>query len=286
MTMSKKVPPFFRGVIHHYDGEQQNQTAEINGNGMISLSDLWFSYDGSEQATLQGLSLEIPSGAITAILGPNGSGKTTLLRLILGTLSPKQGTILLAEQPQRSYTRREMSQLIGLVPQQEHVPFDFSVLEYVLLGRAPYLRPLEMPGEVDHQVALEALQVTGLTQLRHRLIPNLSVGERQLAVMARALAQKPRILLLDEPTSHLDLSNKGRILQILRTCIGEGRTLILTTHDPDLAAAARFVVLLRRGQILDAGPAELVLTSRKLSATYGVPVQVLQIGQRRVVLSS
>jgi iron complex transport system ATP-binding protein len=171
------------------------------------------------------------------------------------------------------------------VPQDEHIPFDFSVLEYVLLGRAPYLGPLAMPGEADYRMALDALHMAGLDDLMHRPVPNLSGGERQLAVVARTLAQQPRILLMDEPAAHLDLSNQGRLLEIMRSLAAGGTTLVFTTHDPNLAAAvAGFAVLMRQGQILDDGPVQAVLTSEALSTTYGVDVQVVQVEGRRVVL--
>jgi iron complex transport system ATP-binding protein len=254
---------------------------------ILSVSGLSFSYNGAQRAVLRDLSLEIPAAATTAILGPNGSGKTTLLRLLLGFLRPRQGTILLAGLPLDRYSRRERGQLIGLVPQDEHIPFDFSVLEYVLLGRAPYLGPLQMPGKADHREAQEALHMAGLAHLQERPLPNLSGGERQLAVVARALAQKPRILLLDEPTAHLDLGNRGRLLAIMQDLAAKGTTMVLTTHDPNLASSvAEFTVLMRQGEILDVGRPEIVLTSEKLSTTYDVPVQVLEIDKRRIILLS
>jgi len=254
---------------------------------VISLSGLSFSYDGAEQSALRDLSLEIPAGAIMAILGPNGSGKTTLLRLLLGTLRSQSGAIRLAGRLQDSYSRQERSQLLGLVPQDEHIPFDFSVLEYTLLGRAPYLGRLQMPGKTDHEVALAALGVTGLTHLQDRPLPQLSGGERQLAVLARALTQEPRILLMDEPTAHLDLSNQGRLLEIMRNLAAQGTTLVMTTHDPNLAALiATHVVLMRAGQIMDTGPATEMLTAEKLSATYSTPVRVFQFENRSVILLS
>jgi len=253
--------------------------------GAISVCGLSFRYRASGQAVLGNLSLEIPAGAITAILGPNGSGKTTLLRLLLGLLHPQQGEILIAGRAQGSCTRRELSRLIGLVPQEEHIPFDFSMLDYVLMGRAPYLGPLEMPGETDFQAARAALDAAGLSHLRDRSLPTLSGGERQLATVARALAQRPRILLLDEPAAHLDLSNQSRLLAIMRVLASEGVTQVFTTHDPNLAAsAAGFAALMRHGQILAAGPAEAVLTSEVLSTTYGVPVQVYEVDGRKVIL--
>jgi len=257
----------------------------MSAHEMIALDGVCFSYNGREHAVLRDLSLSLPAGAITAILGPNGSGKTTLLHLMLGLLTPQGGVIRLAGQPQAGYSRRQMSQLIGLVPQEEHSPFDFSVLDYVLLGRAPYLGALAMPGQADYRLAQAALQTTGLTHLQHRTIPTLSGGERQLAVMARALAQQPRILLLDEPTSHLDLGNKARLIEILRALAGQGVSIVLTTHDPEVAAAiAGFVVLMRRGQVLAAGEADSVLTAEQLSETYGVAVRVFQIEGRRVIV--
>jgi iron complex transport system ATP-binding protein len=251
---------------------------------ILSISGLTFRYNSSKRLVLRDLSLEIPAGAITAILGPNGSGKTTLLRLLLGVLRPKQGTIRIDGRPQSGYSRRQLSQWLGLVPQDEHIPFDFSILEYVLLGRAPYLGPLATPGEADYRVALAALETTGLSAMRARPLPNLSGGERQLAVVARALAQQPRILLMDEPTAHLDLSNRGLLLAVMRELVATGTTLVLTTHDPNLASSlAAFAVLMREGHVLDAGPIEQTLTAEKLSATYGVAVQVLQVEDKRVI---
>lgn len=251
----------------------------------LSIAGLCFAYPGSAEPVLHDLSLEIPAGQVTAILGPNGSGKTTLLRLVLGVLRPIQGRVLLAGRPRESYSRREQSRLIGLVPQGEHVPFDYSALEYVLLGRAPYLGPLEMPGETDRQIARAALETVGLGHLRGRPIPNLSGGERQLVTIARTLAQDPAILLLDEPTAHLDLGNQAHLLEIMRTLAGKKATQVFTTHDPNLAAAiADKTVLMRQGRILDAGPTEAMLTADRLSATYDVAVQVYQVDGRCLIM--
>jgi iron complex transport system ATP-binding protein len=252
---------------------------------MIALHDVWFRYDHAERAAIRALDLEIPPGVATAILGPNGSGKTTLLRLILGSIKPERGSILLGQRPQHAYSRREMSRLIGLAPQDEHIPFNLSVLEYALLGRAPYLHPLEMPGTLDYRVAEEALHALGLDPLAARPVSNLSGGERQLVVLARVLAQRPRTLLLDEPTSHLDLGNQARLLQVLRALSGEGIDLVMTTHDPSLASdVAQFFVLMREGRVLAAGPADKVLTAEALSTTYDVPVRVFRHEHRRFIL--
>ncbi len=261
----------------------------------ITLTDVVFDYEGeprrrrhpvsADQPLFEGLSLEIPAGTVTAILGPNGSGKTTLLHLILGILAPREGVVLLAQQPRQYYSRRELGRLIGLVSQNETIPFNFTVLEYVLLGRAPHLQLLQTPGEKDSEVARQVLAEIGLEHLQHRSIQSLSGGERQLVMVARALAQRPRILLLDEPTSHLDLSNRDRVLGILAQQAGQGVTIVFTTHEPNQAASvATFVVLMRGGQVLEAGPMETVVTADRLSRTYGVPVEVMEVKGRRIVV--
>jgi len=244
-----------------------------------------FSYPSQEQDALRNLTLEIPQGSIVAILGPNGAGKTTLLHLVLGWLKPRNGQVLLADQPMEAYTRREIGQWIGLVPQSEHIPFDYSVLNYVLFGRTPYLKPLEMPGEEDLHIAHQALARMELEHLAYRSVAKLSGGERQMVLIARALAQLPRLLLLDEPTSHLDLGNKGRLTSLLRQLSGDGVTIIFTTHEPDIAAAvADRIVLMRNGQILTAGELANVFNGQYLSECYQTPVEVVEVGSHRVVL--
>jgi len=259
----------------------------MNTSAILSLSELRFRYDRKLPTVLQGLALDILPGTITVILGPNGTGKTTLLHIILGLLAPQAGTIVINGKPQAYYSRRQMSRLIGLVPQSEYMPFEFSVIEFVLLGRAPYLSPWEMPSEADRQIALDALHAIGLEHLANRPTPSLSGGERQLAMVARALAQTPRILLLDEPTSHLDLSNRDRVLSVLRKLARDGVTIVFTTHDPNLAAAtADQVVLLRQGAIVAVGPMSTALTSEHLSLTYGIPIQVVNHHGRPLVVTS
>lgn len=255
----------------------------MTSESLLKLSNLQFAYH-PETPVLRQVSFEAPGGSITAILGPNGAGKTTLLKLILGLLRPHSGEILLAGKNLRHYSRRELSRWIGLVPQRESVPFEYTVLEYVLLGRAPYLGPLDQPGEMDIDIARRALARLEIETLERRAIPELSGGELQLVMVARSLAQQSRILLLDEPTSHLDLSNKYRVLDILRGLAREGTTILFTTHDPESASlVADGLVLVARGQVLAAGPVEETFTAEKLSATYGVEVEVLRVDGRKIV---
>lgn len=252
---------------------------------LLAFQRVRFGYGANGKSVFQELTLEIAAGTVTAILGPNGAGKTTLLHLALGWLKPQGGQIMLRDRPLADYGRGELGRLIGLVPQSEHNPFEYSLLEYVLHGRAPYLKPLEMPGPEDVRIAQAALARVGLAGWEERSIARLSGGERQLVLIARALTQEPRLLLLDEPTAHLDLGNKTRLLALLRDLMAQGVTIMLTTHEPEVAAGlATHLVLMRRGQVLQAGPLPDAFSSDRLSAAYGVPVEVAEVHGRRVVL--
>jgi iron complex transport system ATP-binding protein len=256
------------------------------GAPLLALQDLRFRYERSAPLVLQGLSLEVQAGTVTAILGPNGSGKTTLLHILLGRLQPLDGVILLERQPLDRLSRRAMSQTIALVAQEEEVPFEYAVLEYVVLGRAPYLGWLDAPKPSDYAAAEAAIRQAGIAHLQWRSMPSLSGGERQLARLARALAQRPRILLLDEPTNHLDLSNQGRVLQMMRTLAAQGVAVIFTTHDATAAATvAQSVILMRDGQTVAAGPMTAVMTDANLTHLYQTPVRVRQVDDRLVVLA-
>jgi iron complex transport system ATP-binding protein len=257
----------------------------MNPGCLVKFDRVSFRYPSAAQPVMTDFNLEIGSGTVTAILGPNGAGKTTMLNLILGWLKPQAGQIWLEQLTLNSYSRRALGQWMGLVPQSEHTPFEYSLLEFVLLGRAPHMAPLAMPGEEDLKIAADALHQVGLLSLRNRSILSLSGGERQLVLVARALAQQPRLLLLDEPTSHLDLSNKGRLVRLLRELSGKGVTILFTTHEADVASAlATHLVLMKKGQILKTGTLEDVFTSQDLTALYQLPVSVVDIAGKRVAL--
>ena len=253
-------------------------------NAAISFRSLHFRYLETGPETLDDLTLEIPAGKVIAILGPNGAGKTTLLHLLLGYLKPGSGEILFKGKPIQSYSRSEMGQMVGLIPQKETYLLNFSVLDYVLLGRAPYLAPLQMPTREDIDFAVQALARLGISDLAERPLPDLSGGEQQIVLAARTLAQDPEIVLMDEPTSHLDLSNQSTVVEVMGDLVSRGKTVIFTTHDPNIAAStADRVLLMRRGQFHDFGETRSVLTRENLSAIYRTPIRVETIEDQLVV---
>lgn len=251
---------------------------------LLSLREVAFGYDRAKPPVIQGASFDLQPRRITAIVGPNGAGKTTLLSVILGWLTPWQGEIQLMGQSLQGRSRVERGQQMALVPQSEHTPFDYSVLEYVLLGRAPHLPQLGLPKLRDYEIAMESLELVGLAGLAERPVPQLSGGERQLMLVARALTQQPRLLILDEPTAHLDLHNKHRLIEILHRLRAQGVTLLMTNHEPDVVlAAADDVVVMEAGQPPLFGSLEQAFTSEHLSRIYRLPVRILEADGRRVV---
>ncbi len=245
---------------------------------MLSLDQVYFQYSPDDPLVLADLSLQIPAGKITAILGPNGTGKTTLLHILLGLLKPGQGEVQIAGKPHRAYSKRDLSQMIGLVPQFETIPFNFSVIEYVLLGRSPYLNPFQLPGEEDIQIVEQCLELAGILHLSDKPVSEISGGERQLVHISRVFAQQTQILLLDEPTAHLDLENQNRILSLLKKMTAQGATAVLTTHDPNAAIfAADYFVLMNEDNIAAHGPVQEVITSENLSLIYRTPIRVEQV---------
>jgi iron complex transport system ATP-binding protein len=254
-------------------------------HSLLSFHQVRFGYNRSAPPVLNDLNLSLKEGRTTAVLGPNGAGKTTLLYLALSWLKPWQGVIRLSEKPIEQYSRRALGQQIALVPQSEYIPFEYTVLEYVLLGRAPYLPPLGMPSHVDEKIAYDALEIVGAADLFDHSMLTLSSGERQLVLTARALAQEPRLLLLDEPTAHLDLSNKYRLLQILKRLQEHGTTILMTTHEPEIAlVGSDDAILMEKGHVLISGSTAEVATGENLSSIYRVPVKIIPVeGKNQVV---
>ena len=220
------------------------------------------------------LDIALSTGEVLALLGPNGGGKTTLLKTLLGLLAPKAGEIRLGERPLASYASRERARLIAYVPQSHAATFAFTVETVVLMGRTAHGGLFSRPSAADHAVASRALERFGIAHLRERPYTMISGGERQLALLARALAQEPQFVILDEPTASLDFGNQGRVLREIRALAASGHGVLFTTHDPNHAMrAADRAYLLRAGTLVGEGAVQMILGREQLEALYGAPVQ-------------
>lgn len=246
---------------------------------MLTATNLTFTYPRRRHQpvpVLESVSVAVRNGTILGLLGPNGSGKTTLLKLLAGLLTPNAGTIHLDGQLLQSLSRREIARRIAVVPQEAHGAFDFSVLDTVLMGRYPHLGAFQLEGADDIHIAREALAATGTAPLEARLFSTLSGGERQRVVIAGALAQGGEIILLDEPTSSLDLRYQLEISALVARISRErGTTVILSTHDLNLAAGlCHEVVLLNAGRVIAQGPPATTLTASHIRSVYGIDAEV------------
>jgi iron complex transport system ATP-binding protein len=240
----------------------------------LRASDLRAGYGGIE--VLRGVSLELEAGEMLAVVGPNGAGKSTLLRALSGALTPMAGAIELMGRPAASYDRRSLARIVAAVAQENRVAFRFSVIEIVLMGRAPHLAPFHLETPHDLAVAHAALERFGLIDLAHRPIDEISGGERKRVFLARALAQEARIALLDEPAAFLDLRHVAEIFARFRElCAERGMAVIATLHDLNAAALhADRVMLLRDGVAVAIGAPEEVLTRENVERVYETPVYV------------
>ena len=243
---------------------------------MLTAEHVTFGYRAGAPRVVDDVSLTIAAGSMVGILGPNGSGKTTLLKMLSGTLTPSAGQVLFGGRPLAGWPRRDVARRIAMVPQETHAPFDFTVLDIVLMGRFPHLGAFALEGPEDLAIARRALHATGTEAFEARAFNTLSGGEKQRVVIASALAQSPRLLLLDEPTASLDIGHQIEVQTLLeRLNVDSGVTMVLSTHDLNLAAAlCRRLVLLRAGRVLAAGPTDEVLTSSTVRALYDVDAAV------------
>ena len=243
---------------------------------VLKISNISFSYENKQ--VLEGIDLDVHAGEIIGILGPNGSGKSTLLRVMDGLLAPQSGDIFINGRSYNRYSRKNLAREVAMVAQEHHFRFNFSCIEVVMMGRFPHLKPMQFEDHKDFKIAVESLKATYALEFAERSIHDLSGGERQRVLIARALAQEPRVILLDEPTSFLDLKFKREIFRLVSSLSREkGLAVVIVSHDIDLISQyCSRVILLKNGKVYKTGTPEDVITSNNIEDVYDCPVLVDQ----------
>jgi iron complex transport system ATP-binding protein len=247
---------------------------------LLDIRNLAFSYTGAApHDVFREVSFSVSSGDIFCLLGPNGTGKSTLLKCASNVLQGWHGSIRLEGHDIAGMKTAEVAKSIGYVPQNQTSAFPFQVRDIVVMGRAPHLAVFASPSDQDREIAHTAMETVGILSLADRPCTTLSGGEWQLTLIARALAQEPRIMVLDEPTSHLDMGNQVRILRVVKSLAEAGMAIIMATHFPDHAfIAATEVAIMNRGGLSRKGSPETVITGENMRDAYGVEVKVLHVG--------
>lgn len=239
----------------------------------LAANNLAFGY--GQRRIGSGVTLELNAGEVLCLLGPNGSGKTTLFKTLLGLLLPQEGAVLIDGRDIRALARDAIARQISYVPQAHSAFFPYTVREVVLMGRTAHLGLFAAPSVRDYAAAFTAIQRMGIAHLADAIYTQISGGERQLALIARALAQDARIVIMDEPTANLDFGNQVRVLERIRALAGEGIGVLLSTHDPDhVFLCADRVAMLHQGELVACGEPEVEITGQRLKQLYGIEVAV------------
>ncbi len=247
----------------------------------IETKDIRFSYNTKE--IIKGISFSLEHGEFLGIIGPNGAGKSTILRILAGILKPKMGKIYIFNQNIYNMKRKSLAQKIAFVPQETHFGLNFSVEDIVAMGRFPYQDAFQRENKMDREAIEHALSYVNVMQFRKRPVNSLSSGERQRVVLARALAQEPAILLLDEPTSHLDLHHQNAIMELLKKLNSEGMSVIIVNHDLNLACLyCQRLVLMHEGCIYSEGAPESLINVETLKRVYRTEVKIIQHPHKNV----
>ena len=247
----------------------------MNGDRPEAVSARDLSYEVQAEKLLDGVTLHADQGQLVGLIGPNGAGKSTLLRAISGILSYREGAVRLEGADLKSLSAREIAAGLALVPQIAPYTHGFTCIELVLMGRYPHLGRFQIEGKDDDRIARDAMRLTETGQFADRTLDTLSGGERQRVFVSRALAQQPRVLLLDEPTSNLDVLHQLKVFDLVRRLVDDGLTAIAAIHD--LNMAARYcdrLVLLNRGRVIAEGSPEDVLSPETMESAFGVRAAV------------
>jgi iron complex transport system ATP-binding protein len=241
----------------------------------ITVDNISFGYDPASPV-VRDVSLGVRNGEFLTLVGPNGSGKTTLLRLLDKILTPQRGSIALGDAPMARLARTAIARRIAFVPQDNSVQFPFTVEDIVLMGRSPHTRGVAFENAHDRALAREMMALTDVVHLADQPVTHLSGGERQRVFIARALAQEPEILLLDEPNAHLDIAHQIDVFRLIRRLNTERRlTVVSVSHDLNLAAAfSDRIVMMVRGTVAATGTPDEVLTEQRIQEVFGTPVIV------------
>lgn len=245
---------------------------------IYEVDNLTFSYPKGERNVLDHASISLDEGEILCILGPNGAGKTTLLNCMAGLLSPAGGSIRLCGKPLKSMKEKEIAGIVGYVPQIHTPAFDYKVLDVVLMGRAPKTGVFGRPSKEDEALCMEVLESMNLSHLAQKSYLDISGGERQQVIIARAIVQGPKVILFDEPTAHLDYGNQHRVLKRVKQMKEEGYSVVITTHNPDhaLLLGGRAAIVGKDGSITQ-GSSEDILTEKTLCSIYETDLRLLWV---------
>lgn len=253
-------------------------------NQLMEIQNGSFSYDG-ENNIFRNINFSTDHGDVFCILGANGTGKTTLIKCLTGLMKLNSGTIILDGEDLDSLSAVSVAKKIGYIPQIHYSTFPFTVLDVVLMGRSPHLELFESPSEKDYKIARKALRSLNISHMEDKPYTEISGGEQQLVFIARVLAQEPDIMILDEPTSHLDFGNQIRTLKIIENLAKTGLSVIMSSHFPDHAfLSANKVAIMQDGSFLDVGSPEEVVTAENMEKAYGIKVEIADIHDRKACI--